>query len=50
MSFEKVHTCPKSHNKIVSILTDFTGNTYCVYCGQKVNYIKRNYIKRKAKK
>lgn len=33
-----IHDCPKCHGKIVGIAVDKQGNTYCGYCGQKVDY------------
>jgi len=35
---EKTHDCEKCHGKIVAISVDKLGNTYCGYCGQRVDY------------
>ena len=35
---EEVHDCKKCHGKIVAIAVDKLGNTYCSYCGQRVDY------------
>ena len=34
-----IHDCDKCHNKIVGISVDLFGNTYCGYCGDKVDYM-----------
>ena len=38
IDFEQAHDCEKCHGKIVLIEIDMSGNTYCGYCHQKVNY------------
>jgi hypothetical protein len=37
-NIENIHTCKKSKGKTVMISTDHTGQTYCGYCGQRVDY------------
>lgn len=39
-TFEELHDCQKCHGKIVMITVDHTGNTYCGYCGERVDYSK----------
>ena len=38
MDLEEIHDCEKCHGKIVAISVDKLGNTYCGYCGQRVDY------------
>ena len=38
MKLEDIHQCDKSEGKIVAIRADKLGNTYCGYCGEKVDY------------
>jgi hypothetical protein len=38
MKIEEIHDCEKCHGKIVCISVDKLGNTYCGYCGERVNY------------
>ena len=38
MNLEEIHDCKKCHGKIVAIAIDKLGNTYCRYCGQRVDY------------
>jgi len=38
MDLEEIHDCEKCNGKIVAIAVDKLGNTYCGYCGQRVNY------------
>lgn len=40
MKVEELHDCEKCHGKIVLIEIDKTGNTYCGYCHEKVDYTK----------
>lgn len=37
-NLSKYHDCEKCHGKIVVISADKLGNTYCGYCGEKVEY------------
>jgi hypothetical protein len=36
--FSEAHDCEKCRGKIVCIARDAFGNTYCAYCGKKVDY------------
>ncbi|MHA1868721.1 MAG: hypothetical protein ACTSXD_11810 [Candidatus Heimdallarchaeaceae archaeon] len=36
----EAHDCKKCHGKIFAVRMDKLGNSYCAYCGQKVNYPK----------
>uniref|UniRef100_A0A6M3IQJ9 Uncharacterized protein n=1 Tax=viral metagenome TaxID=1070528 RepID=A0A6M3IQJ9_9ZZZZ len=38
--FIGAHDCPKCHGKIIGIMVDSLGNTFCAYCGGQVNYPK----------
>lgn len=38
MNLSDIHDCEKCHGKIVAISRDEFGNTYCGYCGEKVDY------------
>lgn len=38
MAIKDIHDCTKSNGKIVGIVIDKLGNTYCGYCGKKVDY------------
>jgi len=40
LNLSEVHDCEKCHGKIVCISVDKLGNTYCGYCGQRVDYMK----------
>jgi hypothetical protein len=40
MELSELHDCEKCHDKIVGIAIDKAGNTYCGYCGEKVDYMK----------
>lgn len=46
-SFSEIHDCKKSQGKIVLISIDKTGNTYCGYCNQKINY--KSWLETKRK-
>jgi hypothetical protein len=35
---QEAHNCKLCRGKIFAIRCDKMGNTYCGYCGQKVNY------------
>lgn len=39
MTLSEIHNCKKCRGKIVFITTDNLGNTYCGYCGEKVDYM-----------
>ncbi len=38
LKLSDIHDCKKCHGKIVSIMGDGTGRTFCGYCGQSVDY------------
>ncbi|MFH1682750.1 MAG: hypothetical protein ABIA37_03050 [Candidatus Woesearchaeota archaeon] len=38
LRFSEIHDCKKCHGKIVLINADKLGNTYCGYCGERVDY------------
>lgn len=38
MKLEEIHNCEKCKGKMVYILTDMFGITYCGYCHEKVDY------------
>lgn len=39
MELEEVHSCEESEGKMVNIEIDTeTGDTFCGYCGEKVDY------------
>ena len=40
IDWSKVHSCEKSEGKIISIVSDLVGNTYCGYCRKMVDYKK----------
>jgi len=40
MDLSEIHSCSKSHGKIVNIRIDYLGQTYCGYCGDKIDYKK----------
>ena len=42
MKIEDIHTCDKCKGKIVAIATDAFGNTFCGYCGRRVDYSEFN--------
>ena len=37
-NLSEIHNCKKCQGKIVLINSDKLGNTYCGYCGEKVDY------------
>ena len=39
-NLEKLHDCDKCHGKMVGISVDVCGNTYCGYCGKRIDYFK----------
>ena len=38
MELSEVHDCEKCRGKLVCIMADKLGNTFCSYCGQRVDY------------
>lgn len=51
MKLSDIHDCEKCKGKIVCIARDALGNTYCAYCGRKVDYSEFNKeVKEKMKK
>jgi Zn finger protein HypA/HybF involved in hydrogenase expression len=36
----KIHDCEKCHGKMVSITYDKLSNSYCGYCGERIDYFK----------
>jgi len=47
----EIHDCEKCRGKIVCIARDHLGNTYCAYCGRKVDYSEfENEMMEKLKK
>ena len=42
MELSEIHNCEKCRGKIVCIRVDMLGNTYCSYCGERVDYSKYN--------
>jgi len=37
-NLSRIHDCDKCHDRTVAIGVDVLGNTYCGYCGKKVDY------------
>ncbi len=37
-NLSEIHDCKKCHGKMVLISSDKLGNTYCGYCGERVDY------------
>ena len=40
MELSELHDCEKCREKMVGIRLDNCGNTYCGYCGERVDYSK----------
>jgi len=45
MELSELHNCKKCRGKIVCIATDHVGNTFCGYCGERVDY--KSFFKKK---
>ena len=40
LNLSEIHDCKKCHGKIVAISVDKLGNTYCGYCGERIDYMR----------